>query len=58
MKSIRIQITEELHDQLKALSTHHGHLSALIRRGIRLVIHEELDKIARLSVKETKDGQK
>ena len=52
MKSIRIQITDELHDELKALSMHHGHLSALIRRGIRLVIHEEHDKLAKLSVKE------
>ena len=55
MKSIRIQLTEELHDELKNLSTHHGHLSALIRRGIRLVIHEERDKLAKLSMMETKD---
>ena len=52
MKSIRIQLTDELHDQLKTLAMHHGHLSALIRRGVRLVIQEEYDKLAKLSVKE------
>lgn len=51
MVSIRIQITDELHDELKALATHHGHLSALIRRGIKLVIYEEHDKLAQLSIK-------
>ena len=52
MKNIRIQLIDELHAELKALATHQGHLSALIRRGVRLVIQEEYDKLAKLSVKE------
>jgi len=35
MKFIRVQITDTLHTRLKALTTHHGEFSHLIRRAIK-----------------------
>ena len=38
MKSIRIQIHDDLHTRLKALCSHQGELSHLIRQGVRLIV--------------------
>ena len=46
MKHIRLALPNELYDELKALSTHHGHLSHLLRRGVRLVIKDENERVA------------
>ena len=45
MKTIRLQITEELHGRLKALCNHHGRQAHLLRRGVRLVCEEEEKKL-------------
>ena len=45
MKTIRLQITEELHGRLKALCNHHGRQAHLLRRGVRLVCEEEERKL-------------
>lgn len=45
MKTIRLQITEELHGRLKALCHHHGRQAHLLRRGVRLVCEEEEKKL-------------
>jgi len=41
MKTIRFQLEDSWHDRLKALCTHHGELSHLIRQGVRLIIKQK-----------------
>jgi hypothetical protein len=41
MKTIRIQLEDPWHERLKALCTHHGEFSHLIRQGIRLIIKQK-----------------
>ncbi len=41
MKYVRLQIINEDHAELLKLVDHHGHLSHLLRRGIKLVIKDE-----------------
>ena len=41
MRFIRVQITDSLHTRLKALSTHHGEFTHLIRRAIREYVTKE-----------------
>lgn len=46
MKFVRVQITDSLHDRLKALTTHHGEYTFIIRKAIRAYVDQEETKRA------------
>lgn len=44
MKYIRLSLPDELHARLKALVTHHGHLSHILREAIETYVEREEEK--------------
>ena len=46
MKFLRVQITDALHQRLKALCDHQGELSNIVRKAVREYVTKEEIKLA------------